>query len=89
MRLASVEVIPYALPFKDPYVTARGPHLADVVADPELQLEGREPLAGPMFRVCRDCGGLTGNERRIALDRLRCRPSGRGFPCRPPSTQVQ
>ncbi len=24
MRLASVEVIPYALPFKDPYVTARG-----------------------------------------------------------------
>ncbi len=24
MRLASVEVIPYALPFKEPYVTARG-----------------------------------------------------------------
>src|SRR3954454_21486148 len=24
MRLSSVEVIPYALPFKEPYVTARG-----------------------------------------------------------------
>src|SRR6187200_176466 len=24
MRLASVEVIPYVLPFKEPYVTARG-----------------------------------------------------------------
>src|ERR1700760_490405 len=24
MKLASVEVIPYALPFRDPYVTARG-----------------------------------------------------------------
>ena len=24
MRLASVEVIPYALPFREPYVTARG-----------------------------------------------------------------
>ena len=24
MRLRSVEVIPYALPFKEPYVTARG-----------------------------------------------------------------
>src|SRR5918994_7331839 len=24
MRLASIEVIPYALPFKEPYVTARG-----------------------------------------------------------------
>ena len=24
MRIASVEVIPYALPFREPYVTARG-----------------------------------------------------------------
>jgi o-succinylbenzoate synthase len=51
MRLASVEVIPYALPFKRPYVTARG------------QLEQREMV---LLRLCSD-DGLIGLGEAVPL----------------------
>lgn len=51
MRLASVEVIPYALPFKDPYVTARG------------VLERREMV---LLRV-RDANGVVGLGEAVPL----------------------
>jgi o-succinylbenzoate synthase len=51
MRLASVEVIPYALPFKDPYVTARG------------RLEQREMI---LLRLGSD-DGLTGLGEAVPL----------------------
>ena len=51
MRLASVEVIPYALPFKEPYVTARG------------RLEQREMV---LLRL-RDENGLVGLGEAVPL----------------------
>jgi L-alanine-DL-glutamate epimerase-like enolase superfamily enzyme len=51
MRLASVEVIPYALPFKKPYVTARG------------RLDRREMV---LLRLCSD-DGLVGLGEAVPL----------------------
>jgi o-succinylbenzoate synthase len=51
MRIASVEVIPYALPFREPYVTARG------------QLQQREMV---LLRL-RDEEGLTGLGEAVPL----------------------
>ncbi len=51
MRLSSVEVIPYALPFREPYVTARG------------ALRQREMV---LLRV-RDGGGVTGFGEAVPL----------------------
>ncbi len=64
MKLASVEVIPYALPFKEPYVTARG------------SLERREMvllrLRDPELSAPARCAALT------ALLDLRGRRAGTG-----------
>ena len=51
MRIASVEVIPYALPFREPYVTARG------------RLDQREMA---LLRL-RDEEGLTGLGEAVPL----------------------
>ncbi|HEV7614598.1 MAG TPA: mandelate racemase/muconate lactonizing enzyme family protein [Solirubrobacterales bacterium] len=51
MRIASVEVIPYALPFRAPYVTARG------------SLERREMV---LLRLCSD-DGITGLGEAVPL----------------------
>ncbi len=51
MRIASVDVIPYALPFREPYVTARG------------RLERREMV---LLRLCSD-EGLTGLGEAVPL----------------------
>lgn len=51
MRIASVEVIPYALPFREPYVTARG------------RLERREMV---LLRL-RDADGMTGLGEAVPL----------------------
>jgi L-alanine-DL-glutamate epimerase-like enolase superfamily enzyme len=51
VRLASVEVIPYALPFREPYVTARG------------RLEQREMV---LLRL-RDEDGLVGLGEAVPL----------------------
>ena len=46
MKLASVEVIPYALPFKEPYVTARGTLTRREMVLLRIQGRGRARGAG-------------------------------------------
>jgi L-Ala-D/L-Glu epimerase len=73
MRLASVEVIPYALPFRDPYVTARGRlEQREMVL---LRLRSDDGLVGlgeavplslrggaPMAQIVAELEGLTGRD---------------------------